>query len=186
MDKRVIKTKKDIKDSFLKILESKNYNDITIQDILNDSKVARSTFYQHFDSKEDILQSITEDIFEHINSSSLEKENNHDFSNKEDFKDIFLHMLTHFYEDRNVLKAVFDNESYGIFLKLLHHLMIDLINKYKDSIIASNEIPESLIIKITIIDIMNTIKWWIKEDDFKSSPSEICDYFYKLSKSYLK
>lgn len=70
MDKRVIKTKKDIKDSFLKILESKNYNDITIQDILNDSKVARSTFYQHFDSKEDILQSITEDIFEHINSSS--------------------------------------------------------------------------------------------------------------------
>ncbi len=186
MDKRVVKTKRDIKDSFLKLLENKNYNDITIQDILNESNIARSTFYMHFESKEDILSSITEDIFEHISSSNLEKENHHDFSNKKDFKHIFLHMLTHFYEDRNVLKAVFDNDSYGVFLKLLHHSIIELIETNENIFLTNNNVPESLTKKIVTIDIMNIIKRWIKEDDFSSTPEDICNYFYTLSKGFIK
>ena len=175
MDKRVVKTKRDIKDSFLKLLENKNYNDITIQDILNESNIARSTFYMHFESKEDILSSITEDIFEHISSSNLEKENHHDFSNKKDFKHIFLHMLTHFYEDRNVLKAVFDNDS-----------IIELIETNENIFLTNNNVPESLTKKIVTIDIMNIIKRWIKEDDFSSTPEDICNYFYTLSKGFIK
>ena len=186
MDKRVIKTKKDIKDSFLKLLKEKNYNDITINDILNESKIARSTFYEHFKSKEDILSSLSEDIFIHITSSNLKKEDNHDFSSSNNFKDLLLHMLYHLYEEKDILNIIFKNESRGTFLKLLHHSIIDLISSNEKELINDSKIPSSLASKIVIIDIMNIIKWWIEIDNFNSTPNTILNYFEIISKEYIK
>ncbi len=186
MDKRVIKTKQDIKNGFLNLLKIKNYNDITIENILKESNVARSTFYEHFKSKEDILSSLSEDIFTHITSINLEKELHHDFSSKNNFKDLLLHMFYHFYEDKEILKIIFENESRGTFLKLLHHSIIDLMNKYDKEIINDSKIPFSLSKKIIIIDLMNLIKWWIEENNFNELPPSIYNYFEIISKEYIK
>lgn len=44
-DLRVIKTKKNIEESFLRLLEKKSFSEITVQNILDEALINRSTFY---------------------------------------------------------------------------------------------------------------------------------------------
>lgn len=54
-DRRVRRTKRRLKDALLELIEERDYDRITIQDITDRADVGRSTFYSHFTSKEDLL-----------------------------------------------------------------------------------------------------------------------------------
>jgi AcrR family transcriptional regulator len=54
-DRRVRRTRSRLKASLLELLEAKDYDAITVEDIAQQADVGRSTFYSHFESKEDLL-----------------------------------------------------------------------------------------------------------------------------------
>ena len=88
MDRRKAKTEKAIKTAFGRLIQEKTYGDISIQDIIDEADVARATFYDHFKSKEDVLVSISADIFAHITDEALRAE-----LLREDMSLIFSHTL---------------------------------------------------------------------------------------------
>lgn len=51
-----IRTDKSIVQAFCQLLKTKNYENITIQDILDATPISRAAFYQHFEDKEAIAQ----------------------------------------------------------------------------------------------------------------------------------
>lgn len=55
-----INVKKIIADALLDISERKKLQEITIQDLLNETGVSRQTFYNHFKDKNDLIQYIYE------------------------------------------------------------------------------------------------------------------------------
>lgn len=48
IDRRVIKTKRAIKEAFAKLLTQKDINDITISDIAAEANINRKTFYNYY------------------------------------------------------------------------------------------------------------------------------------------
>ena len=80
MDRREEKTIETIYQAFTNLINTKDFDDITIQNILDEAKIGRSTFYCHFKTKNDLLLKISQDIFEHVFSHSLQEEKSHDFS----------------------------------------------------------------------------------------------------------
>jgi len=54
-DRRILKTKRALADAFKHLLLEKGYDAITIQDIIDRANVGRSTFYAHYESKEQLL-----------------------------------------------------------------------------------------------------------------------------------
>lgn len=61
IDKRVLRTKRDIREAFLSLLAVKDYKNITIQDILDKAQINRTTFYKHYSSKHNLaLQMMNE------------------------------------------------------------------------------------------------------------------------------
>lgn len=61
-DIRIIKTKKNIEDTFLNLIKEKPFSDITIKDICDDAMISRSTFYAHYKDKYDLLEYFFEKI----------------------------------------------------------------------------------------------------------------------------
>ena len=66
MDRRQLKTRKAIFCAFRNLLEKKRYENITVQDIIDEADVGRSTFYSHFETKDLLLNAMCEDMFYHI------------------------------------------------------------------------------------------------------------------------
>lgn len=90
-DLRSIRTRKFIIDSFIELLEKKDFNSITISDITTGAMINRATFYRHFLDKYDLLEKvIKEDLLENV---LKELSNNEEFS-EEMLKSLFLSITT--------------------------------------------------------------------------------------------
>ena len=66
MDKRSVRTKRWLYEALLALLKEKTFDAITIQDITNEADIARMTFYRHFQDKEELLQSCTQQFLDGI------------------------------------------------------------------------------------------------------------------------
>lgn len=58
-----IRTDKAIRQALIKLLKTKSFEKITVQDILDETPVTRSTFYKHYHDKYEIAEKMQEDFF---------------------------------------------------------------------------------------------------------------------------
>jgi AcrR family transcriptional regulator len=58
LDRRIQKTLQHLQNALSELISEKNYEDISIQEILDRANVGRSTFYAHFENKDQLLRSI--------------------------------------------------------------------------------------------------------------------------------
>jgi AcrR family transcriptional regulator len=68
-DLRVRRTQKLLKAAFLKLLREKRYEQINIQDIADEAMCNRNTFYLHYRDKDDMLETISVDVFGELSRS---------------------------------------------------------------------------------------------------------------------
>lgn len=54
-DRRVRRTRRRLKEALLALMAEKGYGRITVQELVDRADVARSTFYTHFQAKDDLL-----------------------------------------------------------------------------------------------------------------------------------
>ena len=51
-----------------------------MQEIIDEANIGRSTFYAHFETKDELLRSMCTDIFHHVFTEQLPQEADHDYS----------------------------------------------------------------------------------------------------------
>lgn len=56
IDRRVMRTRTALFDALVALIRRKDYDRITVEDILGEADVGRATFYAHFTSKDDLLR----------------------------------------------------------------------------------------------------------------------------------
>ena len=108
MDRRQQKTREAIFSAFSSLLSKKNYSKITVQEIIDTANVGRTTFYAHFETKDNLLREMCNSLFNHVFSDVLQIENTHDFSKATD-KTVtsITHILYHLRDNhRNILEIL--------------------------------------------------------------------------------
>ena len=117
MDRRQLKTRKAIFSAFSVLLEQKRFNQITVQEIIDQANIGRSTFYAHFGTKDDLLCELCADMFRHVFSEHLAMEETHDFSaSTNELKERITHVLYHLKDNRVEIMRLLSGESRELFL----------------------------------------------------------------------
>lgn len=73
-DLRVRRTRMLIENGFLELIEKKDFQSITIQEIADRAMINRATFYRHFDDKYMLFEHIMQRMFEQMLESKLPEE----------------------------------------------------------------------------------------------------------------
>ena len=63
MDRRIRRTRRMLSEALFKLIQEKDYDSITIQEITDQADVHRATFYLHFATKEELLATSLETLF---------------------------------------------------------------------------------------------------------------------------
>lgn len=70
-DLRVIKTRKAIRSVFEEMICEMNFEDITVKELTKRALINRKTFYLHYDSLDDLLEELQDEIVEHFVSQDV-------------------------------------------------------------------------------------------------------------------
>lgn len=77
-DKRILKTKRALKQTLIDLIKEKPFRKITVKEICDKANTSRITFYTYYDDKYDLLGDLVRDFESEIGVrySELQKENN--------------------------------------------------------------------------------------------------------------
>lgn len=65
-DRRVRRTRRMLHQALRELMAEKRYDSITVQDILDQADVGRTTFYAHYQDKEDLATSMLIDLMDRL------------------------------------------------------------------------------------------------------------------------
>lgn len=74
VDRRVQRTRDLLRNTLIRLMREKDYDEITIQDITDRANLGRTTFYLHYQSKDDLLLDHHADFTHSLNLSQLSRE----------------------------------------------------------------------------------------------------------------
>lgn len=160
MDRRQKRTREAIFTALSNLLKKKRYESITVQEIIDEANIGRSTFYAHFETKDELLHSLCTDIFTHVFTNELPQENEPD--NTKGLKSLEIklgHILYHLKEHENDLKGILSGDSSEIFMRYFRSYLEDLFGRYIADFQVS--VPKDYLISYLISSFAETVKWWI-------------------------
>lgn len=183
MNKKKLNTKEKIYGAFRLVLQEKKYADINVQDILDRSGIARSTFYAHYKTKDDLLHSICSTIFEHVFSHSLSEEKSHDFSKASifEYKHFITHIFYHLHDEKELIFAIFSSESKSVFVDYLRTALFPLAEIcIKSNFVPTKDIPEKIRVASAVENFIVLVQYWIDEG-FATVPEILTEFFIKMN-----
>jgi AcrR family transcriptional regulator len=169
-DRRVQKTRKLLQDALVGLMTERGQESITIQEILDRANVGRSTFYTHFDNKQELLHSCFKDFHELF--EQLERG-----LGKADFiLDIFRFTARH----HQLFKALLVKNGTAMFNRPIDAYSLASCKKVVSQLASRKKLTamqrEMLAHHISGA-LIGTLKWWIEKD--MPCPVEEVDRFFK-------
>ena len=175
MDRRKKKTRQAVYDAFTHLLEMKSYSAITVQEIIDEADIGRSTFYSHFETKDELLRALCTEIFEHVFSENLIREKTHDFSNTErELQGEITHILYHLKDNRRYIGRILSSESGEMFMRYFKEYLEKVFEGELEKI--ETDIPKDYMLNHMVCDFAETVRWWMKNDSY--APEEISSFFF--------
>ncbi len=103
-DLRIIKTDRNIRNTFILLLNEKDFHSITVQDLLDKALINRSTFYKHYSDKFELAEAIAKDFLDEFESFAKYK-----FSDRANFDSLIKELnkiIAKLYEQRLLIMGL--------------------------------------------------------------------------------
>ena len=171
-DRRINKTKKAIYQAFLQLLNSKRYETITVQEIIDLADVGRSTFYSHYESKELLLDELCRYLFHHL----FEREKH--LSTEDYLAHIFLHFKKNQDHVTSLLLSKNDYFLRQLQKELKHHVYPMVV---QDLQTVHPKIPSSYLQHFVVTNFIETLTWWLREGKIHTE-REVVQFYLEILK----
>ncbi len=189
IDIRVKRTYKQLRESFLKLLNEKSFDEISISEICDKADVHRATFYKHFNDKTEFLNFCVNQLLSDVDLTPVL-----DFPSPENVKEScmsFVKVLFTFIDSNKVLfAAVFSDKHSLSFDTALINVITDFCAlKLTQVLDGIPDYKAHLFSHFYAGSVIGVIKWYVKNYEtcplsavyafFERRIDEICDAYIK-------
>ena len=180
-DRRVERTRKLIQEALVSLILEKRYDKITVQDIIDRANVGRSTFYAHFQDKEDLLASNFANYTAQWETEQAETEP----TASEESPHILhsLEFFLHANEAYEFHQAMFEGGGAEVMIETgRQHMMMDIQNHLQEMFGEDEKLPIPLPVITNFLagGMLSVMVWWLKEKR-PYPPEKINEMFQQLA-----
>lgn len=181
-NRRVRRTHRSLHNALMSLILEKNYDLVTVQEILDRADVGRSTFYAHFDGKGELLLSGSDDLRTTLDAALQEER----LSTRRHAVVIGFSgaMFEHAHEYRNVYYALLHTQGWPLFRQRLQDTLQELIRRECKIEIqklrkADSEVPVDLFVHYLTSAFLSVLTWWLDRRS-RLAPKQINEVFRSL------
>ena len=179
MDRRQRKTRQAIFAALIALLEQKEFERITVGEIIERADVGRATFYAHFETKDFLLKELCQELFCHLfDAADKRREHQHIFC-CEAPDSIFLHLLQHLQDNDNRILTLLCGCNNQLFLRCFQTGLRGVVESQLPLFAARKDdrLPDDFWVDHICVCFTEMVRWWV-EHGMKPTAQEVCEYFY--------
>ncbi|WP_339198492.1 TetR/AcrR family transcriptional regulator [Solibacillus sp. FSL R5-0449] len=182
IDRRIKRSKKILKDTFIRLLNEKSFDMITIKELVAEADVNRSTFYDHYENKEHLLIEIMETILEEMERALLLPVKNGETNiNFEDKDPSVVTVLKYVDYNKFYLQALINSNLADDFNKRLYDLLIKHSRENIEFHFKNNvQINKHIYSHYAMSSLLGIINAWLK-NEITCTLEELSEEIYKIN-----
>ncbi|MEP6895919.1 MAG: TetR/AcrR family transcriptional regulator, partial [Chloroflexota bacterium] len=165
IDRRIQRTRQLLQDALMALILEKGFDSVTVQDVIDRANVGRSTFYAHFQDKEDLLLS----GFEHLRTEFEQHLTSESMTNDSPWE-LTLSMFKHAQSQRPLYKALAGKQGGNAALshiqKFLFAYLRTRLNDHLKQAVSKrkNAIPTEILAQFIFSSFISLLVWWLDND----------------------
>jgi AcrR family transcriptional regulator len=171
-DRRSQRTRHLLSAALVELIREKDYNTITVSDIIGRANVGRSTFYAHYRDKDDLLVGELDRVIELLSQRIPGQEEIPYFPS--------LGLFRHVGEEHELYRALLWTPGIDLLIK---HMQKSLSQRIEQGLQKSGrefEVPIPILASFMAGSFLTLLKWWM-ETKMIYSPEEMDEIFRKLT-----
>jgi len=174
VDRRIERTRQLLQEALIAVILEKGFEAATVQDVIDRANVGRSTFYAHFQDKEDLLLSRFEHLraeFEkHLLSASVTSTSPWELS---------LSMFQHAEGQRQLYKALAGKQGGNVVIIYIQKYLASYLSEHLKQQLKKrkNPFPYEILSHYIASSFISLLTWWLDTDSTYSS--EQMNNFYR-------
>lgn len=179
VDRRIKRSRKLLQDALITLILEKGYDNITVQHIIDEANVVRSTFYDHYQDKDDLMAGTMEILREELYLHKIGMDNGDE---EEEAAIVSLALFRHTQEQHHLYKAMIGGKGIDIVVKVLNDVLLEHAYTHFKQVEERNgklEIPIPVVSAFLAGTLQTLLKWWL-DNDMPYSPEEMNKMFLKL------
>ncbi|KQS45434.1 TetR/AcrR family transcriptional regulator [Exiguobacterium sp. Leaf196] len=179
-DLRVIRTDRRIRETFLQLIDEVGFDAVTIKLLTDRAEVNRGTFYHHYADKYELLERMTNEIFEKI-EATFEREIPFVLINKTEDSPYrrIIPFLIFLYENRTLMRILLSPTSDGMFRKRVRDYMQQILFSGLHEQ-GERLVPEDYLIAYLSAAHLGVIESWLSHPN-ETTPEEIARIIFTIS-----
>jgi len=171
-DRRSQRTRHLLGEALVELIREKDYNTITVSDIIDRANIGRSTFYAHYHDKDDLLVGELDRVIEVLSRHIPDQEESPFFPS--------LGLFRHVGEEYELYKALLWGSGIDLLIK---HLQKSLSKRIEQGLQESGKefnVPLPILASFIAGSFLTLLKWWL-ENKMIYSPEEMDEIFKRLT-----
>ncbi len=178
VDRRIQRTRQLLQDALIALILEKGYDKITVQNIIDQANVGRSTFYAHYLDKDDLMESSVEQLRAELGQHMAE-------ASPDGGKEAYLPSLAlfrHTQKQHHLYKAMIGGRGIEIVVKAIQEgITAHALAHFEGAERAGKRLAVPIEILTTHLasSLQTLLTWWL-DNDMPYSPEQMNEMFLQL------
>ena len=175
-DRRTKRTRKLLQEALIKLVFQKSFEDITVQDIIDEADVGRSTFYAHYLNKEDLILTNFGDMVEGLSQGMELSENS-----KRDRILPVQELFDHVKDQYQLLQAMGSGRVINLFFQKGHAMWSQMVESRLHVLVAKGHtphVPLPILANHVAGSLTSMFRWWL--DHHMPYPPDRMDQMFHM------